>query len=208
MKKSVALIALILCFAAVLCSCGGVEKMKYNEDGLLCGKNAKYRFAPMGYEPTAKGEEYALIDNEMQELLYTVGDADPEKWLATEYLGAATMVYYSEDIDLPTLADMKPEKCYFCEQSEIITTLGVIGGDERGDELIAHIVEALNDSSTENEIWPRSDVNETYQLKFYSSDWPAIYYNVVYSECSSGNYLYDKVLDKCIKIGDVFSDLQ
>ena len=60
----------------------------------------------------------------------------------------------------------------------------------------------LCDPDTEDEMWPRTDINESYLLRFYSSDWPAIYYSVTYADCASGNYIYDKIGGKCVKIGD------
>ncbi len=191
----------------MLASCSRVIKMNYNDDGALCGGDAEYRFAPLGYEPTAQSEEYALIDNEMQETLYTIGDCDPKQWLTTEYAGAATMVYYSTDITLPDLEEMKPEKMYVCRQDVSVNAIAVLGGTDEDDKVIADIIAMLNDNSIEDEIWPRGDVSETYQLKFYSSDWPAIYYNVVFAIGAKGNYFYDRVNSRCISAGDVLDEL-
>lgn len=192
---------------ATLSACSHVVKMNYNDDGILCGGNAEYRYAPLGYEPTFQGEEYALIDNEMQEILYTVGECDPKEWLTTEYAGAATMIYYSTDISLPTLEEMKPEKMYFCEQDTNVNALQVVGDTDEGKALIAEIIAMLGNDDIENEIWPRGDINTTYQLKFYSPDWPAIYYNVVYAVGAGGNYFYDRVQGRCILAGDILDEL-
>lgn len=191
--------------AVILCSCSHVVKMSYNDDGLLCGGGASYRFAPPGYEPTYQGEEYALIDNEMQETLYTIGECDPEEWLTTEFSGAATLVYYSSDITLPSLAEMKPDTMYFCEQGETVNAIHTVTAED--SSIIADIIALLSDDTLENEIWPRGDVSETYQLKFYSSDWEAIYYNVVYAVGQNGNYLYDRVNDRCVLAGDILNEL-
>lgn len=205
-RKIISALALAMS-VMMLASCSRVIKMNYNDDGALCGGDAEYRFAPLGYEPTAQSEEYALIDNEMQETLYTIGDCDPKQWLTTEYAGAATMVYYSTDITLPDLEEMKPEKMYVCRQDVSVNAIAVLGGTDEDDKVIADIIAMLNDNSIEDEIWPRGDVSETYQLKFYSSDWPAIYYNVVFAIGAKGNYFYDRVNSRCISAGDVLDEL-
>lgn len=205
-RKIISALALAMS-VMMLASCSRVIKMNYNDDGALCGGDAEYRFAPLGYEPTAQSEEYALIDNEMQETLYTIGDCDPKQWLTTEYAGAATMVYYSTDITLPDLEEMKPEKMYVCRQDVSVNSIAVLGGTDEDDKVIADIIAMLNDNSIEDEIWPRGDVSETYQLKFYSSDWPAIYYNVVFAIGAKGNYFYDRVNSRCISAGDVLDEL-
>lgn len=205
LKKNKFCAALCTVIAAVLlCSCSQIIKMSYNEDGLLCGGGAKYRFAPPGYEPTYQGEEYALIDNAMQETLYTIGTCDPEKWLTTEFSGAATLVYYAEDITLPTLEEMEPEVMYFCDQGETVSALYTLKSDE--NSIVKDIIALLGDESLDDEIWPRSDISETYQLKFYSPKWEAIYYNVVYAVGQNGGYLYDRVNDRCIFVGELLSE--
>ena len=183
--------------------------MYFSEDGTLSDGDINYKFAPIGYEPTYQGEEYAVIKGTMEETLYRIGDCDPEKWLATEYTGAATLVYYNTDITLPTLAEMAPTVCYICEQDAGAYSIYALGTDDEkaahDAEVISQLVEMLK-TSDENEIWPRSDIKYTYSLKFYSPDWDAIYYNVVYAVCSDGNYLYDRVTGNVVKIGDILEE--
>lgn len=195
----------------LLSSCARTVKMSFSEDGTLEGGGNSYRFAPVGYEPTFQGDEYGEITGTLEEKLYKIGDCDPAKWLATEYSGASTLVYYSTDITLPTLAEMKPVNCFICEQDATafsICALGVEGDGIENEavthdrEVIAKMVEMVT-AGDEDEIWPRNDLKYTYDLKFYSPDWPAIYYNVVYAVCGGGNFLYDRVTGNCINAGDI-----
>ena len=207
MKK---LLAIILSLCAVfLVSCSRTVKMSFAEDGTLTGGGASYKFAPVGYEPTYQGEEYAVIKGTLEEKLYKIGDCDPKKWLATEYSGAATLVYYSTDITLPTLQEMEPTLCFICEQEANAFSVYTVGENEETREhdlqVISQLVEMLKDGD-ENEIWPRSDVNYTYNLKFYSPDWEAIYYNVVYAVCGGGNFLYDRVTGNCVNAGSLLEE--
>lgn len=169
------------------------------EDGTV------YKYAPVGYEPTEQGEEYGLIEGAMEEKLYKIGDMDPALWLTTEYSGAATTVYYSEDITLPALSELSPELCYICEQGEQTYSIYTFGSSEGEDVVIEELIGALYDEEAEPEIWPRGDADETYMLKFYSEEWPAIYYNLVYAQCESGGYIYDRASKKCVAVGDILN---
>lgn len=204
MKKTLAFF-LALC-ALFLVSCNRTVKMSFDQDGTLKGGGVSYKFAPVGYEPTYQGEEYALITGTLEEKLYKIGNCDPEKWLATEYSGATTLVYYSADITLPTLSQMEPDKCFICEQDASTFSVYTIGEDEQSREhdreVISTLVKML-EKGDEEELWPRDDIKYTYNLKFYSPKWEAIYYNVVYAVCDGGNFLYDRVTGNCVNAGDI-----
>ena len=207
MKKFIRFVGVIVCAAclcASLASCSHLKKLTYDSSGILTGSSVGtgYKYAPLGYEPTSVGDEYALIDNEMQEILYRIGDLDPAEWLTTEYAGGATMVYCSADTELPDLEELKSETAYFCIKGDTPDLLAEIGKGDGEGELIEKLCGMLCDPDTEDEMWPRTDINESYLLRFYSSDWPAIYYSVTYADCASGNYIYDKIGGKCVKIGD------
>lgn len=203
--RAIALLCAVLLAASLLCSCSSLKKFTYDSDGVLTGAGAGngYRYAPLGYEPVAVGDGYALIDNEMQEVLYRIGHEDPEKWLTTEYVGSATMVYYSTDIDLPDLREMEPEKVLFCDRGDTPNCIYTIDKQDGDRALIEKLVELLYGEEAEEGIWPRSDINESYSLKFYSSDWPAIYYNVTYADCAGGNFIYDRVTGRCVDVGAI-----
>ena len=201
-------LALIAAFL-VSCSSGGMVTMEYNEEGILVADNGReYYYAPVGYEPTSQGDEYGEIDGVLSEKLYCIGDIDPKKWITTEYSGATTTVFYSTDIQLPELSELEPDTAFICEQDENVYSVYTLGDPENDkvDEeraIIAKIIEMLCDESIESEIWPRATTTEVYDIKLYSEDWPAIYYNLEYSREGSGNYVYDRVSKRCINIGDL-----
>lgn len=214
MKKLLAFALSLLCVFSLF-SCGVTVKMKF-EDGELSGGGASYRYAPTGYEPTYQGEEYAVIKGKLEEKLYKIGNLDPKKWLTTEYCGEATLVYYSTDITLPTLAGMNPVNCFICEEGSgafSVYSLGVENSSVNGSEssvehereIIASLVSALSEND-EDQIWPRADVNEKYSLKFYSPDWEAIYYNVTYAVCGNEKILHDSVTGNTAVIGDILDE--
>ncbi len=207
MKKTVAILMAAIVLAAGLCSCSHTVRLKFNDNGEIVGKGGlSYNYAPIGYEPTYQGEKWAYLEDEIGHDLYTIGDEDPEKWLTEEYTGATTMIFYSSDIDLPALAEMKPVTAYLCEQDEnvySISTIGDGGDGETGRQAIDKAVELLE--TGEKCMWPRTNSTATYQLKMYSPDWPAFYYNLVYTVCPDGNYLYDRVTEKCVEIGDILT---
>lgn len=205
---SIALVPAMLLLLLVSCS-EKIVKMEYNEDGALEARDGSlYKYAPVGYEPTNQGEEYGLIESALSEKLYRIGEEDPSEWLTTEYTGATTTVYYSADIELPTLSEMEPTLCYICEQDENIYSVYTLGDGNNKDadaevKIIDDIVNILEDDSIETAVWPRGDGAETYNLKMYSENWPAIYYNIVYVREGSSNYIYDRCNKKCVNVGDL-----
>ena len=207
MKRIISIFLSIVILSVSLMSCSAkIVKMEFSENSDLVAEDGTvYKYAPVGYEPTAQGEEYGLIEGIMEEKLYKIGDMDPTLWLTTEYSGAATTVYYSESIELPSFEELSPELCYICEQGEKAYSIYTLGEAEGEGEVVEEIVSAIYDEEAEPEIWPRSDADETYMLKFYSEKWPAIYYNLVYAQCESGGYIYDRASKKCVAIGDILN---
>ena len=204
---------LFLTFALLLCACAKKANYTFEEDGTLSdGLGNTYYSAPVGYEPTNQGAEYGKIDDAIGEILYQVGTLDPEDYLTGAYSGATTLFFYSTDISLPTLWEMKPTLCYLCEQETNIITICTIGdGSQSGDaekdkEVLQALTQQMRDAIESGEsasIWPRADVNDTYQLKFYSDEWPAFYYNLTLAVCGGGTYLYDRQSKICIDVGNL-----
>lgn len=210
MKKA---LSLLLAFALLfLVSCGEKKqesiKAAYNEKSQLVADNGvTYNYANVGYQPTFQGAEAGLIDSPLKEKLYAIGDIDTEKWLTTEYAGFATTVYYAEGIDLPTLSELSPTLCYICEEDETVISQYTLGGGDLTDvdeerDIINKIISMVGDESLEAEMWPRLS-GESYVLKFYSEDWPAIYYCLEFAREGENGYVYDYLSKKCINIGSI-----
>ena len=212
MKRIISVFTVIALLLCSLASCAKTEKMSYDEEGRLVAKNGRaYKYAPVGYEPTEQGEEYGLIDSVLSEKLYRIGELDPKEWLTTEYTGATTTVFYSEDIELPTLSELDPELCYLCEEEENTYSFYTLGDPEgknadKEREIIDKLVKMLTDEDAKAALWPRGETDESYDLKLYSKEWPAIYYNLEYVREGSGNYVYDSVNRKCINVGDLIEE--
>ncbi len=204
---------LLLSLALLLCACAKEAKYTFQEDGTLSdARGNTYYSAPVGYEPTNQGTEYGKIDDAIGETLYQVGTLDPEEYLTGAYSGGTTLFFYNTDISLPTLWEMEPTLCYLCEQETNIITICTIGdGSQSGDadadkEVLQTLIQQMRgaiESGESTSIWPRADVNETYQLKFYSDAWPAFYYNLTLAVCGGGTYLYDRQSKICIDVGDI-----
>lgn len=204
----VSICAFFLCVALVSCAEKSIELNSLG-DGTYEGDNGVvYRYAPVGYEPTEQGKECGLLCGTLEETLYAVGELSTDEWMTTEYNGAATTVYYSADIELPTLSTLEPTLCYICEEDENIYSVYTLGSPENKKvdeerEVIEKIIDMLCDETVENEIWPRAQTKEVYDLKLYSEDWPAIYYNIEYSREGTSNYVYDRVSKRCVNVGDI-----
>ncbi len=207
--------ALLLLLTLLLCACSKEAVYTFDQDGTLTDKSGNaYYSAPVGYEPTNQGDKYGKIDDAIGETLYRVGDLDPEDYLTGGYSGGTTSFFYSTDIVLPALWEMQPSLCYLCQQETNIITICTIGdGSQSGsadadkeviETILSRMQSAIETGSTES-IWPRGDVNETYQLKFYSDQWPAFYYNLTLAVCGGGTYLYDRQSKICINTDDLLT---
>lgn len=206
MKRAIAFFLAILLLCLSSCQSGTV-KLEFNEEGLLEGPDgAVYDFVSIGYEPTSQGEKYGVCEYKLTEELYRIGELDPEEWLTTEYAGAATTIYYSADITLPTLSELSPDLCHICETGDEVASIYTLGGGHQPEaerEAMEKIIEMLSDESVEASLWPRMNATGYLDLKFYSEDWPAIYYNLDYAREGDQNFVYDRVSRKCVEVGDL-----
>ena len=90
------------------------------------------------------------------------------------------------------------------ENKHIRVTLSKKNGKvEEEAALINALIAKLNDENTENELWPRGEGAETYDLKMYSEEYPAIYYNLVYVREGAKNFVYDRVTRRCVDVADL-----
>ena len=217
MKKILCTALSIALVASLLASCSKKVKLlelEYNEEGLLvCENGDVYKYAPiMAYEPTNQGTEYGVLTVRSEngatreDKIYRIGEEDPGKWLTTEYTGGTTTVYYSQDITLPTLADLDPQLCYICEEGEAVFAIYTIGDPankaiDMERAVINDMTDLILDEETEPELWPRVNSEEAYSLKLYSDKWPAIYYCLEYVREGGVGYIYDPISRKCVNAG-------
>ncbi|MBR6676098.1 MAG: hypothetical protein IKL24_02070 [Clostridia bacterium] len=219
MKKLICAVLSLILTVSLLASCSKKEKLlglEYGEEGLLvCENGDTYKYAPLtAYEPTNQGTEYGVITVRSEsgatreEKVYRIGEEDPGKWLTTEYTGGTTIVYYSQDITLPTLADFEPQLCYICEEEEAVFSIYTIGDPankaiDAERAILNDVLSIVLDESTEPELWPRINMDESYGLKLYSEKWPAVYYCLEYVREGGVGYIYDPVSNKCVNVGTV-----
>lgn len=196
-KFSAALAAIVL--SCSLAGCGGLLQLRY-EDGRFVSSSGEFSYVPANgtYEPTEQGEEYAYY-KKGKITLYTIGKNDPSLWLTEKYAGGATTVFHAPSITLPSLTELNAEKILVCRSGE--TTVGICEITDK--ELIDRLVQIF----TENEPceWPLIGSQLEYELKFYSSDWPQIYMNLIYGEFEEGVFLYERATRRCVEIGELLS---
>lgn len=200
MKKT-KLAAAILSLA-LLSGCGSgssLVTLEY-EGGLFQNKKQDLSYLPadIGYEPTSVGEAYAYY-KKGDLTLYAIGGQDPTLWLTESYAGGATTVFYSDSIQLPTLATLGAEKIIVCQSENI--TIGVMEITDAAT--VAETVSRFTEG--EKAEWPLVGSTLNYEMKFYSSDWPQIYINLIYGEFAEGCFLYDRASGRAVEVGDLFA---
>ncbi len=196
MKKIIALT--LLCISLFLSSCTwNLVSLKY-ENGVLFSERAgvEYCSAPINYEPVSVGEEYAYYkDSDM--ILYEIVGLDPKEWLTQEYIGSATTIFHSTDITLPTLEEMKASKIHVCIEDELTFAVTTIDDQEVIDSLVDLFVNGTHEE------WPLINSYVTYSLKFYSEEYPYIYYNLIYGDFPEGKFIYDRTTKRSVRIDDL-----
>lgn len=193
-----------LLLSALLCqSCSGTLVNLTYKDGQLINKRLKlcYNAASTSYEPVSVGEAYGYY-GDIDMTLYEITGLDPREWLTQEYAGTATTIFYNEDIVLPTLSEMDPNKMFICLNEAITFSIATVEDEAVIDELIN-----LFENGEETE-WPLIDSTVIYNLKFLSEDnYPHIYYNLIYGEFEEGCFLYERSTKRCVEVGTLISDI-
>jgi hypothetical protein len=202
MKKT---FLIILTAALLLCSCketNNLPEMTYESGTLVAEDGSVYNAAPAGYEPVSIGEACAYFAD-TDTTLYQIGTLDSSLWMTEEYFGEATTIFYSSSITLPTLAEMNPDTLYVCEATDT-GSISLLTIEDK--DFIDMAVEAST-ADGEQHIWPPTDTQLDLDLKFYSADYPAFYYNVSVACLSDGYYVYNRNSGKgCIYVGTIFDE--
>ena len=177
----------------MLISCGSGGEESYPEftyaDGKITSEDgASYTPAPMGFQPCNAGKKCAVRDKyfDLYQLLDLDGKAIPkEDWLTEEYAGNATSVYYGDGIELPDFTEIAFSRCYVCEEDETVSF--VSDTDDRA--LIGSLIDRI--ANGKDSTGRLDDSKYTYTLKFYSEDYPGIFFSVDYIVYDDGAaYLY------------------
>lgn len=195
--------ALLSSLLIVGCSNSTIVKLTYDNDQFVNkGEKLTYNYAPIDYEPSSVGEEYAYC-NEPEITLYEIPGLSPKEWLTEEYSGSATTVLYNEKIDLPTLYEMDPDTMFVCLKGERVFSLATVEDEDVIDEIIRVFSEG------EEAVWPLVNSSLLYSLKFSSEkNIPGIYYNLVYGEFAEGNFLYEQSTGRCVEVGTLIQDIE
>lgn len=201
MKRNTIQTICCLLATVLLTGCSGsLVNLEY-KDGQMINKRLglAYDPAPTNYEPVSVGEAYGYY-SDMDMTLYQIAGLDPKEWLTQAYAGSATTIFHSEDIPLPTLAEMAPTKIHICTGDNITYGVGTVDDSA----VVADVVELY--TTGEATEWPMLDSLETYELKFVSPTYSHIYYNLTYYEYAEGVYLYDRNSKRCVEIGDMLEN--
>ena len=199
LSKRILCAALILC-AVSLTACKDKVKVDVHltydpERDALVEDNLglDYRFASISYEPATITVPYADWEDV---ILYTVKGWDPKELLTEEFSGVGGLLY-ATDKPLPEFADMNCDEIFVCTSSATTVCLSTINDAE----VVAEAVHQL----TQGEVVDLpEDGQETYHLKFHSSDYEGLYYNVLFimrGDGEEGDYfLYDRGTKRCVEV--------
>jgi len=193
MKK---ITAFLLFAALTLCmffftSCGdSLEQYVYKDGKIVSEDSSKsYIAAPMGFQPCGVGQKCAVRDGAFD--LYQVQDINGknisvDEWMTEEYAGSATSVYYRDTLTLPSFSEIDYDVCYVCEEDTTVVSIATIEDKDIIGTLISRI--ANGDSS-----FPTLDEPTTvYKLKFYSAEYPSVFYSIDYLIFEDGAYLFNR----------------
>lgn len=146
-----------------------------------------YVAADINYEPVAVGEPYAKIGDTT---LYEIKGLDPKQWLTEKYEGVGA-IYHSDKIELPGLGGWQANAVLVCE-TEVITV-------QKAEITDPADVEAIVKAATENpldyepsELVTQRESFKVYHLKFTSSVFEGLYYDILYLDNGKNAYFYDR----------------
>lgn len=152
-----------------------------------------YRFASISYEPATITVPYADWEDV---ILYTVKGWDPKELLTEEFSGVGGLLY-AADKPLPEFSDMNCDEIFVCTSSATTVCLSIIDDAEV-------VTEAVNQLTQGEDVDLPEDGQETYHLKFHSSDYEGLYYNVLFimrGDGEEGDYfLYDRGTKRCVEV--------
>ena len=175
MKKIFAIFLLIAILIASLSfvSCG--KTLKYKDGYYYCSQNGvTYQMVSFEYVPVAIGAEYAtLTDGLIDNKLYEIKGASPEKWLAT----ADGNLFCAKGEKIPTLDEMEINSIVICYEQEAVISLATIKDAAEVDTVID-----IFKNGNEIEYPIGNESSEFLKLRMTSEKYPWLYYNLTYVE--------------------------
>lgn len=185
---------LLLSLLLLLCSCGGVPRMKVEENRYHNSKSGiTYLEAPLCYKASSyrkNGAVAKISEKKMDDvILYQIDGVPSEHMLSTEGFD----LFYAEGTTLPTLSQMDPYRVHLGQSDAITVTFSMITDAKDVAALLATYQGAI--SFAESEVyWVLMDY-EKYELRFESEQYPGIYYYLDYYHCAEEIIIEDLVQD-------------
>lgn len=188
MKKIALSITLIL-IITLICSC--TMELVEKDGKLIDSKTGiTYVSAPICFEPSHTDEELFAKCKTLSIELYPVTGQSTELYIAEQYDGIGGLWYAEGEVTLPTLEEFSAEKIYICVEGLITTAIGQVTDPDD----IAAIVDVFENGET----CSVPNEGKSYKLKFESSEYPGIYYNLLYIIGDETNYIYDRSTKRCV----------
>lgn len=200
MKKQLQYIVTLLLAVLLLCtSCAKLPAMDVKNGKYTNSKTGvTYFVAPSYYEAAAIKEESAVARIKHSEtddiVLYQIYDQAHKLDVPTDkYLATSNYeLFCVEGTRLPELWEMGVESVYITQSQAISISLASITNEQ---EIASLINNYRNGQSFDHSEIDPALAFERYDLKFYSSAYPGIYYNVTYWHFDEDVLLYEDVED-------------
>ncbi len=167
-------------------------RMDENGDFVHVEKGITYRLAPLNYEPATWLTKTVYARGEGMDF-YQIKGLSPDIWLCTVEEGDAT-VWCALDSELPGIAGFGVDEVIICTESTTVMAMNTIKKRAHAEAIVKDFEEGEN-----VEIVP--DAKRMRRLKFTSTTYRGLYYNLSYLETTEGNFLYDRETRKCVNVG-------
>ena len=182
---SIFLLTALLLTSLSFVSCG--KKLKIKDGYYYCEQNGvTYQMVDFVYVPVAIGQEYAKFkDKDIEFKLYEIQGAEPEKWLST----ADGNLFCAVGENVPTLSEMNVNGILVCYEQTNVVALATI---RKTSEINAIMSDFVNGDKVK---FPDVEIDQSLKLRFMSSEYPWLYYNLTYVEYAADVCEYDEPSD-------------
>lgn len=177
MKKSIALLALLMASVLLFASCSNVSVLEYKNGAYVNNDTGiAYRHAPANYESQNVNKSKLVAQSGKDDLeenyLYGIEGADTSKYLTTIH----NDLFYADGITLPTLAQMNPNQVLFTRTKVLTASLVQINEPD----VIANVVAAYGGTGIDEDliIYEDDTLKYNFRLKFVSDAYPTFYYTL------------------------------